>query len=601
MGSSTGMGSSSTDSDSTAHPSEEGSPWVKLQLSDDVPAEGSRTLAAASDGAGGLVLRQDGGSEALASGTFVDSLDDLGWSRLSMQTSEGPGGDAMKMYAAGVVEGYLTAKRIKEFHGNSRGLLDMNPENTGRLPALQRALGKLVSQLDASDGAETGSVAGQARLGFLQTRGIRDGYTLARGRTSSVLSGAPSLSMVDMLILNSDGVIDELLDKYGDEDSGTGSFLQRKTVRMRQQGGRPQRRGLRMPLSGHCTGLVRLTPDRSELYFGHTTWESFSEMTRMWKVYDFPLEGVAARRISFSSYPGCVSSTDDYYLMDSGLAVTETTLNIPGKERHVDGTQVPDFLRIMAANRLASDGEAWVRNMDSSATGTYSSQWLVLDYHRFTPGSDLAPGTFHVLEQAPGMSHFEDMSSWLNSKGYWASFDRAYFDDVRGATGDTRMESKLQLRNNQEAALYSKAETPRAQIVRRTVNDVSSLAAMRAEMSRNRGAEEPVDQPSLRLPRYTISARNDLKDAESIDVDGSPDGGVDAKITSSCLFRQLTADAVSSPAHSSVPAFRWTSPDGKELWPGYPHEGLPNVAAFDWVRVDPAQVELGQVDDGACQ
>merc|ERR1719247_2203267 len=95
-------------------------------------------------------------------------------------------------------------------------------------------------------------------------------------------------------------------------------------------------------------------------------------------------------------------------------------------------------------------------------------------------------------------------------------------------------------------------------------------------MTRNKGTIEPVDQPKLHVPSYTISARSDLLDNEGHqNSDGSPDGGVDAKITSSCLFKSLTAQAISSPSHTSLPAFKWTD-GGRELWPGFPHEGLPN-------------------------
>jgi len=117
--------------------------------------------------------------------------------------------------------------------------------------------------------------------------------------------------------------------------------------------------------------------------------------------------------------------------MDSGLAVTETTLNVPKEQQYSTTSGVPDFIRIMAANRMSSTGEDWVRSMEDSATGTYSSQWLVVDYKKFTPGASLPPGSFYVLEQAPGISHSEDMTDWLQREGYWASFDRAFFDDVR--------------------------------------------------------------------------------------------------------------------------------------------------------------------------
>jgi len=401
--------------------------------------------------------------------------------------------------------------------------------------------------------------------------------------------------MPDMFLLNSDGVVDELITAMGGGGNDY-ALMQRKSRRQRLRGnidGFASSYKTQIE-KGHCTGVVHLAEGNSELYFGHTTWESFSEMTRIWKVYDFPLQGVSAKKISFSSYPGCISSTDDYYLMDSGLAITETTLSIPAKQSYPASQTVPDFMRIMAANRLSSTSEEWVRNMADSATGTYSSQWMVMDYKKFTPGQELPDGAFYVLEQAPGTSHYEDMSGHLREKHYWASFDRAYFDATRSATGDDDQQQRLEGRPYAE--LFSKDHTPRAQIVKQTEEAITSLAAMRAEMTENKGTSEPVDQPKLQVPSYAVSARDDLADSEGHkNNDGSPDGGVDAKITSSCLFRTLTAQAISSPSHTTLPAFKWSD------WPDQPHEGLPAEANFDWVRVDPQEQMLNALDNGACQ
>merc|ERR1719194_106896 len=100
------------------------------------------------------------------------------------------------------------------------------------------------------------------------------------------------------------------------------------------------------------------------------------------------------------------------------------------------------------------------------------------------------------------------MSGWLREKRYWASFDRAFFSEVRATTGDDAMQRREG--RKPEAELFSKDHTPRAQIVRQTQGAVGSLAAMREEMTRNRGTREPVDEPTLQVPSYAISARSDL-------------------------------------------------------------------------------------------
>lgn len=579
-------------------------PWAPARFGSEQGEAGATDVVVAADGSGGFVLlpKEQAQGAVLARASWADSLADVGWSGLSVSTTDVDAADGAKMYAAGLAEGFLSWRRIREFKHNSGRLVEMNSDNADKLPQLRAALAATLKELSGpsksfdSDGS---AFQRQAHLALLQAWGVRDGYNLGS-------QGIEPLSMVDMFILNSDGVIDELISKYGGGASNAESdmsFAQRRSSHTLLRGNSSAPRTRRRP-TGHCTGFARLTEDRSELYFGHTTWESFSEMTRIWKVYDFPLQDVAAKRISFSSYPGCVSSTDDYYLMDSGLAITETTLSVPQEQTYPRRQIVPDFIRIMAANRLSSSAEDWAQSMVDSATGTYSSQWMIVDYKKFSPGGDLTPGTFVVLEQAPGISHFEDMSSWLQKEGYWASFDRAFFDDIRARTGDEAVRSRSQQDDNLvQAELYSKDHTPRAQIAKRTASQVNSLSAMRDEMSANHGTQEPVDLPALQNPRYAFSARDDMTDATHRNRDGSPDGGVDAKITSRCLFQTLSAQAISGPAHGNLPAFHWTSTDGSETWPGNPHEGLPDVADFPWVSASPAVggSPLQPLNPGACQ
>lgn len=615
-------------------------PWAKISIG---AADGSSAPSAMGGGSVGATLGQDGSVSLLtmedgaaasgkfaAWGNFGDSLDSVGWSALKMHLSDDQSvEDGVKMYAAGAVEGFITAERIKQFYHNSRGLVTMNTANDAKLPALKTALANMIEReaADAVDASASRSpTEAQARLLLLQSWGIRDGYAMAAKQANGGAGDDEELSLVDVFILNSDGVVDELLTAYGPEEdddmlmqkhSSSDILVQRRSTSLRRGYRRqtakkpqlaPEEKKEELPaLNGHCTGLVRLAPQNNELFLAHTTWEPFSEMTRIWKVYDFPLKDTAARKISFSSYPGCVSSTDDYYLIDTGLAITETTLNLPKKQQYpaekAGQVKTPDFMRIMAANRLAQTAEDWVNLMDQSATGTYSSQWLVLDYKKFKPGqAPLPAGTFFVLEQAPGVSHSEDRSETLQEQGYWASYDRAYFDQTRALTGDDDTEATSP---PDIAELFSKDHTPRAQIVKQTINDVSSLADMRAEMTRNHGTDEPVDKRALQIPAYAIDARDDLRDDQGDkNSRGSPEGGVDAKVTSSCLFQQgLKAVAVSSPSHTSLPAFRWQDDAGNDIWPGYPHEGLPNEANFDWVSVDPSSSDssmLGSVDSAGC-
>jgi len=68
---------------------------------------------------------------------------------------------------------------------------------------------------------------------------------------------------------------------------------------------------------GRCSVLVKWTGD--ELLAGHTTWEDYAEMLRVYKHYHFGFKhpSVKAHKSSHSSYPGMVTSSDDFYLLDT--------------------------------------------------------------------------------------------------------------------------------------------------------------------------------------------------------------------------------------------------------------------------------------------
>ena len=113
--------------------------------------------------------------------------------------------------------------------------------------------------------------------------------------------------------------------------------------------------------NGHCSILVRPIGDSfapSDIIFGHTTWDPYTLMLRITKHYDFAYANVASRHAVFSSFPAVLYSFDDWYTLDSGLSVSETTIiNLnPELWSRIVPQSVPDWTRNMVANRLATSG-----------------------------------------------------------------------------------------------------------------------------------------------------------------------------------------------------------------------------------------------------
>jgi hypothetical protein len=573
-----------------------GAALVGLDVS---PLEGGEAYAIV-DG-GRIKVRSGHSDSAIARATWKDSVEEVGWAYLKVSTVDGSNAaDDTAMYAAGVLEGALSSQRIAQFHHNANdGMKGMESSHHARgnmekmfvaeAQALRSRVGLPVAKPWEAEPKET--FDRYVRNVFLQTWGVLDGY-------NAVVPG-DKMSMVDLFILNSDGETPELEMALDMEEAllrestrespepGELSFLQQRTRPRSRAARREQELQALTPAkwqdikrtSGRCSALVRLGANNSDLYVGHATFSDFSEMLRVFKYYDFPLkQGGGARTVGFSSYPGAVSSTDDYYVTSNKMVVTETTISLLTDEPydHLDdtGKSMPDFIRIMAATFAANSGEDWVESMTESATGLYGSQWMVVDYKKFQPGQPVPDGTLFVLEQVPDINHNADMSGRLRETGFWSSENRAFFPDARQVAGFTEAEDL-------HGKLFSADHNPRANIFAATEAGVNSLADMRSEMRRNRWPHE-VDGGPENTPDHAISARSDLAKENA-----SPNGGVDAKVADSCMVNKIAIDAISGPTEDQK-VFSWTDPaTHKDLWPGIMHEGLPDSYNFPWVRMTP--------------
>ena len=65
----------------------------------------------------------------------------------------------------------------------------------------------------------------------------------------------------------------------------------------------------------HCSALIKLLEDGSDIYTSHNTWASYHNMLKVFKYYDFSY----APKIVFSCHPGMIFSNDDFYQMSTGL------------------------------------------------------------------------------------------------------------------------------------------------------------------------------------------------------------------------------------------------------------------------------------------
>lgn len=82
--------------------------------------------------------------------------------------------------------------------------------------------------------------------------------------------------------------------------------------------------------NGRCSAIIKAADDFSEIFLGHSTWLLYSAMIRVYKNYQFNYNNplVKCKQLIFSSYPGQVTSLDDFYELDTQLTVLSTTNSI---------------------------------------------------------------------------------------------------------------------------------------------------------------------------------------------------------------------------------------------------------------------------------
>lgn len=288
--------------------------------------------------------------------------------------------DTEQMYAAGFAEGVATQARIFQHLTNmhSWALKSLGVSSGGRIPE------KYVEWFAENDEwAKTNAVTNSSELWthvglvYSQFDGLVDGYNAAAPKGYSMsryrfLEGNSVGDLLDLMpalspstIPNWDGMTDEEM---------VAALASR----------------------GHCSGLVRVTGNYSELMTAHSSWFTYSSMLRVAKHYDFRgLHAASAKgkKTTFSSYPGMVSrrqeaclhrneivdkslqlsSLDDFYMnTESNLVMVQTTNGIMNKElyKKIVPESLLAWVRVRVANDMTDSGADWCSVIDSYNSGT---------------------------------------------------------------------------------------------------------------------------------------------------------------------------------------------------------------------------------------
>ena len=353
--------------------------------------------------------------------TYKPEMEKTGWDSLALSSYQGEDSlypDEVKSYAMGFLEGHLTSNRIWNHYQNCNANFNYPdkklPENTREFLKLNREWIYTMYSLHSSDiyWIQTFNI-------FRQYEGLIDAY-------NSKAELDKQITMEEAMIMNSHDITELAFWK----DKRTRPMFNLMSAgEIEDYVGRHT----------HCSALVKVAADFSDVWFGHNTWTSFASMSRIFKEYRFKSNSNSekSKTIAFSSYPGAINSIDDFYVTSQDLLVLETTNSIFDNSLYdlLDPKTLLTWHRAMIANRLASSGEEWTSLFAINNSGTYNNQFVILDTKKIdTDEKIINDNALWIMEQVPGYTESADVTKILKY-GYWPGYNSAYFRNIRAKAG----------------------------------------------------------------------------------------------------------------------------------------------------------------------
>jgi len=297
--------------------------------------------------------------QIVARGKYVNSLHESGWDIVEIDAEE-TASDVHQAFAAGYAEGFLTHRRIWELWRVIRKSVVLSS-----LLSFMRSQDEFLRE-KVSELGSTNQYWYNVGLVIAQIDGMLAGYNDACEREHS-------LHLEELMLMNSDG----------DKTDLERIFSHHERARRIQDMTKPEL--IELAERMRCTALIKMV-DEDILLVGHATWADFSEMFRMLKQYRFHFHSnpFSTQTMSFSGYPGMISSTDDFVIMsESELVVTETSFSILNETllyNHINPRgSVLTWIRCIVASRLATNGYEWSRIFEEMNSGTCNCMWMIVE------------------------------------------------------------------------------------------------------------------------------------------------------------------------------------------------------------------------------
>ena len=483
---------------------------------------------------------------SLAHATYNSDLEKTGWDKLVITTNKKFEDDETS-YAAGYLEGSLTANRIYNHYRNMKAFTWGNDSMPDLVKEYLRETREyIISQHKSYPNDNYWNLAYLIQRQF---DGLIDGYNN---------QSFPNISPEEFHTISSTGDLFDIV-YYKNYSVDFFSFDVKQIKKY-------------IITNNHCSALIKISEDFSDIFFGHNSWFTFSSLSRVFKEYNFDFNNklVKAKSIMFSSYPAVLASIDDYYITSVDMAVIETTNPMFNSQLYEKLTpkSLLCWQRAMLANRIADNSKEWTEVFAKENSGTYNNQFMALDLKQIDlQNKKINENALWIIEQLPGNVESADVSSILYD--HWPSYNVPYFENIRNLSNVTQM---LEKHPELESSL-SYEKCARAKIFRRDHSKIKNIHDFKKIMRYNNYKVDPL---SLNDPGKAIASRFDLDD-----TDPSCMGAYDGKVSSYKMIKDdRTVQIIAGPTNDDLPSFNFSNSTACNE---NKHYGLPDVFNFEWI------------------
>ena len=491
----------------------------------------------------------------VATAYYTDSIVDLGWDKLSIKTNS-IFRDEIQAEGAGRLEGALTKDRIYNHYLNLKGQIPINEKIKNFFDEQEKFV---YDSVEKGEGSRDPMLY-NAYLIKIQYNGMIEQY-------NKEVTDDKKLNKIDFHFLNYITEMYDVYNKFKVEAEGETDYKKLDNEKI-----------FNLFLERtHCSALIKIKNDLSDVFFGHNTWNSYYSAIRIIKEYNFNFNNrwVRSKNIIFTSYPATLSSLDDFYITSHGLVSIETTNNLFNDTLYsqINSNSLFTGDRAMICNRIANSSKEWGEYFSKYNSGTYNNQFMVLDKNKINlVNKSIDYDAFYVVEQLPGLVKSNNVTDILKF-GYWSSYNIPFDQEIYNLSG-----LKEIIKEKPETAAYLDYDiSARSKIFRRDHWKTDNIDGFKNLMRYNNYSNDIFCENN---PTYTISAREDL-------LGNSCGGAYDAKVgaMSDWNNENVIFHLIGGPTFDEkIQPFDWNN--APEACKSHPHNLIPDIFKFNWIEYE---------------